>query len=120
MSTEEKFNKRDHIMGRVIKYNPNKGVNNLQFVASIFIDKEKGEYQHLYIVSDDQIESGDRYIIEGSDIIHRCWYKGWNEAWGWPEGNRNKLIRTTHPGLDVKLIDQEEIQWYIDFLKKNS
>lgn len=113
-------NNIDHILGRVIKYASKEDAfftgRDLEYVSSIFLGRESHEYQHLYIISDDPIEIGDRYIIEDDeddDIIYHC-----VDNSVWPDGKRSKLIKTTHQGLGVDMIDPEEIEKYLDFLSQ--
>jgi len=106
------------INGRIIKRIHDSGFtrSDIEYVSSIFIDMEEGEYQHLYIVSDDPIEIGDRYIIEDDaddDTIYLC-----HDNSVWPDGKRCKIIKTTHPELGVEILDQEDVERYIDFLSQ--
>ena len=76
-----------------------------------FTNKDFYKYQHLYIISDDEIKEGDWYF-DGTDFIHKK-SKHNNTL---VDGNKQakKIIATTDTSLELPRLSQQFIQKYIE------
>jgi hypothetical protein len=78
---------------------------------------DKRTYQHLYILSDDEIKEGDWYIKELFNTLKYDWYKVVTERF---PNDYKKIIATTDKSLDLPQPSQSFIEKYVEEYNKGN